>query len=130
MNKKIMIVEDNPVNLELFIDILSLTDYQCITATTGDEAIELALRELPDIILLDIQLPGIDGMAVAKILREKEETKGCKIIALTAHAMRGDRELFISKGFDGYIPKPIVVKDFLREIQKYTANEGPIHKPS
>ncbi len=118
---KILIVEDNPVNLELFSDILSLTDYQYLTATSGEEAIEIALRELPNIILLDIQLPSMDGITVAKILREKEQTRGCKIIALTAHAMKGDRENFIKLGFDGYISKPIVVKDFLREIASYAS---------
>jgi CheY-like chemotaxis protein len=118
---KILIVEDNAVNLELFIDILSLTDYEYLTARSGEEAIEIALKEQPNVILLDIQLPSMDGITVAKILREREETRGCKIIALTAHAMKGDRENFIRLGFDGYISKPIVVKEFLREIEIYAA---------
>ncbi len=116
---KILIVEDNPVNMELFTDILSLTEYDYITANNGESAIEIAIKECPDIILLDIQLPGMDGMKVAKILRKNEKTKDIKLIALTAHAMKGDREYFINNGFDGYISKPIVVKDFLRDIADY-----------
>lgn len=116
---KILIVEDNPVNLELFTDILSMTEYRYLSATNGESAIEIALKERPELILMDIQLPGMDGIAVTKTLRSHQETKGAKIVALTAHAMKGDRELFISEGFDGYISKPIVVKDFLKEIERY-----------
>lgn len=116
---KILIVEDNPVNLELFTDILSMTGYTYLTATNGESAIEVATNERPNLILLDIQLPGMDGIEVAKALRNRQETRDAKIVALTAHAMKGDRELFIKEGFDGYISKPIVVKDFLKEIERY-----------
>jgi len=115
---KLLLVEDNPSNLELFIDILSITNYEYVTASNGLEALEIAKNERPDLILLDIQLPGMDGLLVVSKLREMEETKNAKIIALTAHAMKGDKDIFISKGFDDYISKPITVKLFLSKIDE------------
>ncbi|HIJ61005.1 MAG TPA: response regulator [Nitrospirae bacterium] len=115
---KLLLVEDNPSNLELFIDILSITNYEYVTASNGLEALEIAKKERPDLILLDIQLPGMDGLLVVSKLREMEETKNAKIIALTAHAMKGDKDIFISKGFDDYISKPITVKLFLSKIDE------------
>ena len=116
---KILIIEDNQVNLELFLDILDLGGYQCLSASEGAEGLEIAAREVPDLILLDIQLPGIDGLSVVKSLRSMPLTKDIKTIALTAYAMKGDREMFLEKGFDGYIPKPIAVKGFLEMIADY-----------
>lgn len=119
---KLLVVEDNAANLELFCDILSITEYQYVTASNGLDAIEIAKTERPDLILLDIQLPGMDGLSVVAKLREIEETKFAKIIALTAHAMKGDKEMFIAKGFDDYISKPIKVKDFLSKIEEHVKN--------
>ncbi|MFQ3573955.1 MAG: response regulator [Thermodesulfovibrionales bacterium] len=114
--KKILVVEDNQSNLELFLDILSMKPYDCMASSNGEEAIQKAISENPDLILLDIQLPGLDGVEVIKRLRQDPKTQKTKIIALTAHAMKGDRDYYLSQGFDGYISKPIVVKDFLKEI--------------
>lgn len=117
---KILIVEDNLTNLELFMDILdNAGGYTCVFTTNGEEAIEIASREKPDLILLDIQLPGMDGLTVGNILKSCDDTKHLKIIALTAHALKGDREMFLERGFDGYIPKPIKMKEFLDAIEKY-----------
>lgn len=119
LNKKILIVEDNQVNLELFLDILGSAGYNCIYTTDGQDVIKIAKKEMPDLILLDIHLPNRDGLSVLKLLRSQEDTKNIKVIALTAFAMKGDDEKFFSQGFDGYIPKPIRVKEFLQTIKKY-----------
>ena len=121
---KVLVVEDNEVNLELFLDILEIGGYECIHTSEGAEAIEIAEKELPDLILLDIQLPGIDGLTVIKALRSMPATKSIKTIALTAYAMRGDREMFLEKGFDGYISKPVAVKSFLQSIKEYLHSPG------
>ncbi|MFO0752409.1 MAG: response regulator [Thermodesulfovibrionales bacterium] len=116
---KILVVEDNPSNRELFLDLLAVGGYECIGTDKGEEALELAKREAPALVLLDIQLPGVDGLTVVKMLKAEEETKRIKVVALTAYAMRGDKEKFLDKGFDGYISKPVTVKEFLVEIKKY-----------
>lgn len=116
---KILVVEDNPVNLELFADLLSVGGYECINTSKGEEAIEIIKKENFDLVLLDIQLPGIDGLTVVKTLKSHETTRDTKIIALTAYAMKGDRERFLEEGFDGYISKPITMKEFLDAISGY-----------
>lgn len=116
---KIFVVEDNPANVELFQDILEMAGYAYLHTTKGEEVLEIAKREKPDLVLMDIQLPGMDGMTAAKNLRSHGDTKHIKIIALTAHAMKGDKEMFLEEGFDGYIAKPIVVKEFLKTIEGY-----------
>lgn len=117
--KKILIVEDNPVNLELFMDVLEMEGYKCLSAAKGEDAIEIARKENPDLVLLDIQLPGMDGITVEMALRSNSNTKHLKIIALTAYAIKGDKEMFLGKGFDGYIAKPIKIKEFIEEIKGY-----------
>jgi len=117
--RKILIVEDDLSNLELFSDIINMAGYECIHASNGENAIEIAKREKPDLILLDIQLPGLDGMAVKNFLKSSDETRDIKVVALTAYAMKGDREMFLNEGFDGYISKPIKMKEFLQTIQDY-----------
>jgi two-component system cell cycle response regulator DivK len=117
--RKVLVVEDNPVNLELFLDVLQIGGYECISALEGTEAIEIAEKEIPDLILLDIQLPGMDGISVMKALRSMPNTRSIKTVALTAYAMKGDREMFLEKGFDGYISKPVNVKEFLEAVEGY-----------
>lgn len=117
--RKILIVEDNQVNLELFMDILHVGGYECLYTSKGEEAIDIAKREMPDLVLLDIQLPGVDGLTVGKILKSHDGTKNIKVIALTAYAMKGDKEMFLEQGFDGYIPKPVKMKDFLEAVEGY-----------
>lgn len=117
--QKILVVEDNQVNLELFTDLLNVGGYECLYTTKGEEVLDIARREKPALVLLDIQLPGVDGLTVSKILKSHEETKNIKVIALTAYAMKGDREMFLEQGFDGYIPKPVKMKEFLSAIEEY-----------
>lgn len=118
-SQKILVVEDNQVNLELFMDLLNVGGYECLYTTKGEDAIDIAKRERPDLVLLDIQLPGVDGLTVGRILKSQEETKNIKIIALTAYAMKGDKEMFLEEGFDGYIPKPVKMKEFLDAVEDY-----------
>ncbi len=117
--RKILVVEDNQINLELFLDILQIGGYECFHASEGTGAVEIARKVVPDLILLDIQLPGMDGFSVINALRSTPDTKDIKTIALTAYAMKGDREMFLEKGFDGYISKPVKVKEFLETIEGF-----------
>lgn len=118
-NNKILIVEDNTANLELFLDVLSSANYNCIHTTHGNDVLEIAKKEIPRLILLDIQLPDMDGLTILKLLKSNDDTKNIKVIALTAFAMKGDKEKFLSQGFDGYISKPIKIKEFLKQINDY-----------
>jgi len=122
MPHKILIVEDNDNNRSLFRDILTFHGYGVEVAADGQEGVTLARQLKPDLILMDIQMPGMDGMTANAILKGDPETCGVKIIALTSFAMRGDLDKFLAAGFDGYISKPIrtrelpgLVKQWLEE---------------
>lgn len=121
---KILIVEDHPVNLELFLDILEMGGYLCFGAMNGREAILVARKERPDLILLDIRLPEMDGFAVMENLRATPETKHITTIALTGSAMKGDREMFVNRQFDGYIAKPVAAQDLLEIVGGYMPSPG------
>jgi CheY-like chemotaxis protein len=120
---RILVVDDNTVNLELFEDFLALGGYECLKADKGEDALEIIQKEMPDLVLLDIQLPGLDGLTVTKMLRSVEATRNVKVIALTAYALKGDKELFLGKGFNGYIGKPIMMKEFLDAVEHYLRDE-------
>jgi len=117
--RKIMIVEDNQDSRELVVKVLKNKGYQIIEAVDGEEALEKAAREKPHLILMDISIPKIDGFEVTKKLKDQDEFKHIPIVALTAHAMKGDREKFISVGFEGYISKPIDVHAFPEQVRAY-----------
>ena len=117
--KKILIVEDDEFNLKLFSEIVSSSGYQAIEARSGIEAIEKAKSEEPDLILMDIQLPGMDGVTALKKIKEFSRQKEIPVIALTGYAMSGDNERFLSQGFAGYVAKPINISEFLETIKKY-----------
>ncbi len=116
IGKKILIVEDNEQGMELFHDILAAKGYHVIEARDGETGVELAKKEKPDLIIMDIQLPGMDGLTATKLIREDPTMNNVCIIAVTAHAMKGDEENFIKAGCSAYIPKPIVIKDFLARV--------------
>src|SRR5947209_18125104 len=99
--KLVLVVEDNEINMELVRDVLHAKGYRTLEATTGEQAIELAREHEPDLILMDIQLPGIDGVTTLGRLRENVATAGTAVVALTAQAMQRDRESFLEAGFDG-----------------------------
>lgn len=118
--RKILVVEDNDMNMQLVEFLLEEGGYDIVKATSGEEALSLT-REgaTPDLILMDIHLPGMDGLSVVRAMKEDARTARIPILALTAHAMRGDRDRFLEAGCDGYISKPIDVKTFLSSIQQY-----------
>lgn len=118
---RILVVEDNPLNMELAVDLLELRGHEVFSAATGQEALEISCREKPDLILMDVQLPGMDGLAVTKKLKENPETSGIPVVALTAHAMKGDEERMLSHGCAGYIPKPIDTREFPRAVEEFIA---------
>ncbi|MEK7829302.1 MAG: response regulator, partial [Deltaproteobacteria bacterium] len=107
VEKKVLIVEDNEQSMELFRDLLISKGYTVIEAMDGEVALEKALIETPDLILMDIQIPKIDGVEVTRRMRNYPALNNTVIIAVTAHAMKGDRESFLKAGFNDYIAKPI-----------------------
>lgn len=115
---KILIAEDNDQNRLLLRDLLDYYGYAVLEAKSGAEGIEMAREELPDLILLDIQMPLMDGLTVAKVLKGDPLTSRIRIVALTAFAMQGDREMILAAGFDGYIAKPIDTRELPQIIKK------------
>lgn len=118
---RILVVEDNPKNLKLLRDVLRFSGYEVIEATSGEDGVRLAASEEPDLILMDLQLPGIDGAEALRRIRAGERTREVPVVAVTAFAMDHDREHAFASGFTGYVEKPISirrlpqqVKDFLR----------------
>jgi len=118
-NELILIVEDNEKNLKLARDVLRFHGYRTVEATDGESAITMSMEHLPALILMDIQLPGIDGIAAMKRIRADDRTKHIPTVALTASVMTGDRERFDDAGFDGFIAKPIEVKNFPGQVRAY-----------
>jgi two-component system, cell cycle response regulator DivK len=117
--KKVLVVEDDQDNREMVIKVLKHNGYQPIEAVDGQEAVERAKAEQPDLILLDLYIPKIDGYEVTRRLKRDQDLHHIPIIALTAHAMKGDREEALAAGFDGYITKPINVREFPRQIEHF-----------
>ncbi|HEX7555868.1 MAG TPA: response regulator [Leptolinea sp.] len=119
MTKKILIIEDNEQNLYLVTFILEKHNYLVIQARNGGEGVKLAAQQKPDLILLDIQLPIMDGYSVARELRKNETLAAIPIIAVTSFAMPGDREHALEAGCTGYIEKPIDPDTFLSQVEKH-----------
>ena len=119
MTKTVMIVEDNELNMKLFNDLLEAKGYSTIQTRNGMEALELARRHKPDLILMDIQLPEVSGLEVTKWLKEENELHAIPVIAVTAFAMKGDEERIRQGGCEAYISKPISVNSFLQTIETY-----------
>jgi CheY-like chemotaxis protein len=117
--KKILVVEDNEINMYLCSRILKSSGYEVIEARTGEEGVELTIKEKPDLIIMDIQLPGIDGLQTTKRIRESKEDSKVPIIALTSYAMAGDKKKALKAGCTGYIEKPINPETFMDEIKKF-----------
>ena len=116
--KKILVVEDNENNLYLITFILEKKGYKVIAARTGEDGIEMALKDRPDLILMDIQLPGIDGLETTRRIRASKTGNDVPIIALTSYALVGDREQVMNAGCTGYIEKPINPETIMGEIDK------------
>jgi two-component system, cell cycle response regulator DivK len=114
----ILIIEDNDKNRKLVRDVLQATGHKTLESETAEEGLKLAIEESPDLILMDIQLPGMDGIAAMKQLKGDPGTARIPIIAITASAMTNNRQAMLDEGFDGYQTKPISLKDFLHEVER------------
>ncbi len=119
MAKKILIVEDNELNMKLFNDLLEAHGYGTVQTNDGRNVIDLARQHKPDLVLMDIQLPGISGLEVTRMIKADDELKHIPVLAVTAFAMKGDEEKIREGGCDDYIAKPISVPNFLETINKY-----------
>ena len=120
--RRVLVVEDNDMNMQLVEYLLEEGGYDIVKATSGEEALAITRNEAapaPDLILMDIHLPGMDGLSVVRQMKTDSRTQRIPILALTAHAMRGDKDRFLDAGCDGYISKPIDVKTFLSSIEQY-----------
>ena len=118
--KRVLVVEDNEMNMQLVEFLLEEGGYEIVKAASGEEAMGIARSGQPvDLVLMDIHLPGVDGLSVVRELKGDERTSGIPILAMTAHAMRGDKDRFLQAGCDGYISKPIDVKTFLSSIEPF-----------
>ena len=126
MGALVLIVDDNARNMRLAREVLRLAGFRTLEAASGGEAIALAAEHLPDVILMDIRLPDMDGTDAARRLRGEARTARIPVVALTSLAMKGDREWFLAAGFDGYLEKPISIRDFPDQVHGYctTASEG------
>jgi two-component system cell cycle response regulator DivK len=120
----ILIIEDNPRNMKLVRDVLQVKGHTTLEATTAEDGIEIAKRELPDLVLMDIQLPGMNGIDALGHLRADAATARIPVIAVTASVMQQDRKLITEAGFDGYIGKPINLAEFLQAVNTQAAR-GP-----
>jgi len=122
--KKILLVEDNPVNRRLAEFLLRSQGYDVRAAATGVEAFEMLERERPDLIVMDIQLPGMDGLEVTRKLKEQPATADIPVIAVTSYAMKGDREKALAAGCAGYVTKPIDKNIFIQEIAAHVGSKS------
>ena len=120
-NELILIIEDNEKNRKLCRDVLQVKGYRTIESETAEVGLDLARGQTPDLILMDIQLPGMDGITAMKQLKADAQTKTIPIIAITASAMTNNRTSMLAEGFDGYQTKPIALKDFLGEVERALA---------
>lgn len=112
----VLVVEDNPANMELTSDLLDVGGFRALQAATAEEGILMAKAERPGLILMDIGLPGMDGLAATRLLKQNPETAGIPVVALTAQAMTGDKEKTLAAGCVGYISKPIDTRSFARTV--------------
>jgi two-component system cell cycle response regulator DivK len=117
----VLIVEDNEKNLKLARDLLQYHGFRTLEAADAESGLRLATDHAPDVILMDIELPGMDGVTALEHLRADPATAGCSVVAVTASVMPADRERFVAAGFDGYIEKPIDIKVFANQVLAYCA---------
>jgi CheY-like chemotaxis protein len=117
--ERILLVEDNELNMKLLRDVLAASGYRTLEATTGGEAVHLATEHGPDLVLMDIHLPDVDGVQALVQLRADERTASIPVLAVTAQAMRDDRARFLAAGFDGYISKPVNVRELIGTVRSH-----------
>lgn len=117
---KILVVDDNPTNRKLAEQALSMSGHEVVEAVNGEEGVNKAVSENPDVILMDIQMPGIDGIEAMKQIRSQDGGDKVPVLALTAYAMKGDRERLLEDGFDDYISKPFSIAELIEKVGKYS----------
>ena len=122
---RILVVEDNELNLKLIRDVLGYAGYEVVEARTGEQGVELAAECLPDLVLMDLQLPGIDGIEALRQLRASPLTQDVPVVAVTAFAMREDRERALRAGFDGYLEKPFGVRELPVQVRSFLPTGSP-----
>lgn len=119
MSKTVLIVEDNELNMKLFNDLLEANGYRTVQSRNGVSAVDLARRHMPDLILMDIQLPEVSGLEVTQWIKDDEALRHIPVIAITAYAMKGDEEKIREGGCEAYLSKPISVTKFLETVRNY-----------
>ena len=124
MSKTILIVEDDELNMKLLNDILQKQGYKIAKSTDGSDAVDLTRSEHPDLILLDIQLPGRSGLDIVRTLKADDDLKTIPVVAVTSYALKGDREKILGFGCDGYISKPISINGFLETVARHLSTPG------
>jgi CheY-like chemotaxis protein len=122
--RKIVIIEDNPMNMELAVDVLEAGGYEVLTADNAEEGIRLVKSHLPALVLMDISLPGMDGLDATRVLKGNPATRHIPVIAVTAHAMRGDEQRILDAGCSAYLAKPMDVQALRTEVARLIA-PGP-----
>ncbi|MBI3913458.1 MAG: response regulator [Chloroflexi bacterium] len=125
MNSLVLIVDDNPINLKLAASVLKADDFRVDEAGNADQALASIQRAKPVLILMDIAMPGMDGLALTRKLKGDPQTKDIVIVALTAFAMKGDEQKAYAAGCDGYIAKPIDTRQFSQQVKGFLENEHP-----
>ena len=127
MVARILVVEDNPLNLKLVRDVLEYQGFEVLTAISGEEGVAVASSSSPDLVLMDLQLPGIGGHEALLRMRSNPRCREIPVVAVTAFAMKHDRDRFLAWGFDGYIEKPISVRDFPGQVAALLADREGAH---
>jgi two-component system cell cycle response regulator DivK len=122
--ERILVVEDNPKNLKLVRDVLEFSGYEVVAATTGEDGVRLAEETAPDLVLMDLQLPGIDGAEALRRMRNGAGTRDVPVVAVTAFAMPEDRRRAFACGFDGYLEKPLSVRSLAQQVQDFLTLGG------
>jgi len=119
MIHRVLVVEDNEANMELATDLLEVAGFEVLQAPTAEIAIKLARSQIPDLIVMDVGLPGMDGLEATTILKADETTQAIPVLATTSHAMKGDQEKALAAGCDGYITKPIDTRTFADTVKRF-----------
>jgi len=122
--KTILVVEDNELNMKLVKGLIKIGKYRMLEANDAESGIQLIREQRPDLVLMDIQLPGMDGLSATKIIKEDPDLKDIPIVALTSYAMQGDKEKALAAGCTGYIAKPIDTRKFLETVSQYLKDDN------
>jgi two-component system cell cycle response regulator DivK len=122
---RVLVVEDNEKNMKLFRDVLGAAGFSTVEATSGSQAVELATAHGPALVIMDVRLPEVDGVEALARLRADDRTASIPVLAVTAQAMWGDRERFLAAGFDGYLPKPLDVRELVDVVRRHCGARSP-----